>query len=32
MIQDGLSFEFISKYEGLTIPELEQIKKELEND
>ena len=27
MIQDGLSLEFISKYEGLTIPELEQIKK-----
>ena len=32
MIQDGLSLEFISKYEGLTIVELEQIKKELEND
>ena len=32
MIQDGLSLEFISKYEGLAIPELEQIKKELEND
>ena len=32
MIQDGLSLELISKYEGLSIPELEQIKKELEND
>jgi hypothetical protein len=28
MIQDGLSLEFISKYEGLSIPELEQIKKD----
>jgi len=32
MIQDGLSFEFISKYEGLSISELEQIKKELDNN
>src|SRR6056297_2914682 len=32
MIQDGLSLEFISKYEGLTIPELKQIKKEMEKD
>jgi hypothetical protein len=30
MIQDGLSLEFISKYEGLSIHELEQIKKEIE--
>ena len=27
MLQDGLSFEFISKYLGLSIPELEQIQK-----
>jgi len=32
MIQDGLSLEIISKYEGLSISELEQIKKELENE
>src|SRR6056297_4120700 len=32
MIQDGLSLEFISKYQGLTIPELKQIKKEMEKD
>ncbi|MBI9096799.1 MAG: Rpn family recombination-promoting nuclease/putative transposase [Sphaerochaeta sp.] len=30
MIQDGLSLELISKYEGLSISELEQIKKEIE--
>jgi predicted transposase/invertase (TIGR01784 family) len=30
MIQDGLSLELISKYEGLSIQELEQIKKEIE--
>ncbi|MEA1885192.1 MAG: hypothetical protein U9N62_11855 [Thermotogota bacterium] len=32
MIRDGLSLEFISKYEGLSIPELEQIKMEMEED
>jgi len=32
MIQDGLSLELISKYEGLSIHELEQIKKEMEKD
>ncbi|MEA1884320.1 MAG: hypothetical protein U9N62_07380, partial [Thermotogota bacterium] len=32
MIQDGLSLELISKYEGLSIHELEQIKKEFEKE
>jgi predicted transposase/invertase (TIGR01784 family) len=32
MIQDGLSLEFISKYEGLSIHELEQIKKRMQNE
>jgi predicted transposase/invertase (TIGR01784 family) len=32
MIQDGLSLELISKYEGLSIHELEQIKKRMQNE
>jgi predicted transposase YdaD len=32
MIQDGLSLELISKYEGLSIQELEQIKKRMQNE
>ncbi|HRW35585.1 MAG TPA: hypothetical protein P5107_11085, partial [Thermotogota bacterium] len=32
MIQDGLSLEFISKYEGLSIHELEEIKKKMQNE
>ena len=31
MIQDGLSLELISKYEGLSIHELEQIKEMMQN-
>ncbi|MEA1884003.1 MAG: hypothetical protein U9N62_05750 [Thermotogota bacterium] len=32
MIKDGLSLELISKYEGLSIQELEQIKKRMQNE
>jgi predicted transposase/invertase (TIGR01784 family) len=32
MIQDGLTLALISKYEGLSISELEQIKKKMETD
>ena len=32
MIQDGLSLELIAKYEGLSIAELEQLKKEIEKE
>lgn len=31
MIQDGLSLELISKYVGMSIGELEQIQREIEN-
>jgi len=32
MIQDGLSLELIAKYEGLSIAELEQLKKEIKKE